>query len=166
MAKVGLVLVAAATWAGCLPIPNRIRDTPEVSGQILERGKPLARAELGVLPRDGLESAPPSCAAAPVRARTDDIGAFSAEAHRRWLWWMFLLGESPEWRREWWLCVRPDSGGARWRVAYKTLSNTWEPVRISCDLAGRWAPKNLNGSEGLCGPLPGFWTPAPAPRAP
>lgn len=143
-----LALLSALVATACLPIPNRVQDTPEITGQLLRGGRPAANVVVGVIPRSRLESAPASCSAAPVKARTDANGVFALAGHKRWDMWVSFMGESPEWRVAWWLCLdAPGTGGI---VVQRDRSNAWDEVRLICDLDGPWRADSLGGYEGRC----------------
>ena len=78
------ILAGALAAQACLPIPNRVRDTPEINGQVLEAGNPIPGMELTVSPRESIESVPPSCPAGAVHMKADSLGIFQAPAHRHW----------------------------------------------------------------------------------
>jgi hypothetical protein len=144
-----------ASLSACLPMPHYVRVTPKLRGQISTEGRPLGGARLAIVPKEGRNDAPATCETAPIHLTADDSGMFSAEPHQRWMFWRFLLGESSEWSRRWWLCLEEPSptGGARWRVIFRTLSNGWDSVRIRCDLSHPWT-EALSGAEGLCREIP------------
>jgi hypothetical protein len=143
-----VVLVGAVGASACLPIPNRVQETPEITGQLLRAGRPAANVVVGVIPRSGLRSAPASCAASPVKARTDANGIFTLAGHKRWAMWVSFIGESPEWNVPWWLCVAgPANEGL---VMQRDRSNAWDEVRLICDLDGPWRTDSLAGREGRC----------------
>jgi hypothetical protein len=150
-----LAVSLLASLSACLPIPHRVRDTPKLIGQLTDAGRPLSGARLAILPLTGLKGAEPSCEAAPIHVTADGSGEFSSEPHERRRFVRFLLGESPEWQRRWWLCLEEPSptGGARWRVLYKTISNGWDSVHLTCDLSHPWT-QGYNDAEGLCRELP------------
>lgn len=153
VARVVLLGTVAGSVA-CLPVPNRVRDTPTLTGQLLRGGQPLAGTIIAVLPISGLTSAPPSCAAAPLRATTDAQGVFALPSHRHWNPWIFLLGESPEWQASWWLCLVPAAGAdSVARILYKGRANAWDDVYLQCDLAREWVVDARHGDEGRCAVL-------------
>ena len=128
------VLLTALSTTACLPIPNRIRDTPDVSGRLLAAALPLADFEVATIRESRPLSAPPTCGVGGSLARTDSTGAFHLPEHKHWEWWVALLGESPEWDRAWTLCARPTRAGTTaWRAVYRATSNLWDPISLLCD---------------------------------
>ena len=122
--------------SGCLPAPERYRDTPDINGIVATDGVPSAALRIGILSPVASRSTDADCVHSVVQVTTDQAGLFRAPAHHRTLFPFFLFGESPEWHRSWTLCVaeNPKNAKAIWRVLYMGSSDTWKPVRLTCEL--------------------------------
>ena len=71
----------ACLTASCLPIPNKVRDTPPLQGSLTLDGVPLANTALRVEPVKGDFSVPPiPCGISGRLAVTDSAGVFNALA--------------------------------------------------------------------------------------
>ena len=152
-AAVRLVVVAVApvlATPACLPVPSRVRDTPDVSGRLLAATVPLAGFDVSAIRESGPLIAPPTCGAGSL-ARTDSTGAFHLPPSRHWEFWVALLGESPEWHRAWSLCMRPGNATASdWRIVYRAHSNLWDPVSLQCDASAAWSDTAAPEAQGRC----------------
>ncbi len=147
-----LIIAHALIMQACLPIPNRVADTPSIEGELRVDGRPLAGADLALEPRTGPSDTIRVCENAPVRLRTDRAGQFSAAPHRHWEMWLSFIGEAPEWHRPWRLC-RPAGGPTRsivWEAIFETWSNAWDSVRIICDTGSPWREDERLGERGYC----------------
>ena len=150
LSRRSLVLAILLPVIGCLPIPNRVRDTPEVIGQLLWGGEPIARAAVSVVPVPGMGE-PPSCGRAPLATKTDGRGTFRLPTHHHWNKWVFLLGESPEWNVSWRLCTRDPSGpDSSAKIILHDHANAWDTVYVQCELAGAVETDSLRGRYGKC----------------
>jgi hypothetical protein len=149
----GLLLPALTT--ACLPIPNRVRDTPDLRGVLTVDGKALVGADVRVEPVKNDYSVPPiACGAGGQSVRTDSTGMFTAPAQRHWEPWVFLLGESPTWNRHWRVCIfaaRPGEPAA-WQLLWDGRTNLLAPLWLNCDIASPWKSDTLVGWRGRCQP--------------
>jgi hypothetical protein len=140
---------------GCLPIPNRVRDTPELRGELTVDGKALAGADVIVEPVKYDVSAPPiACGAGGHSVRTDSSGAFTAAAQRHWEAWISFVGESPDWHRHWRICTFAARPGepAEWQLLWDGRTNLGTPLLLDCDIASPWKTDTLAGWSGRCRP--------------
>ncbi len=98
-----LALTLSAATLACLPIPHREWDWPEITGTLLQDGKPLARIAIGLaVRRSEVCDAPAS--------QTDAAGHFhlANDAHIEWLFWG---GDKFD---AWTLCFTLPDGEAKW----------------------------------------------------
>jgi hypothetical protein len=141
--------------AGCLPIPNRVRDTPDLRGELTVDGQALAGADVSVEPVQNNFSLPPiACGTSGHSVRTDSAGAFNAPARRHWEPWIPLVGESPEWSRHWRICLFAARPGepAEWQLLWDGQTNLGTPLLLDCDIASPWKTDTLAGWSGRCRP--------------
>lgn len=141
--------------AGCLPIPNRVRDTPDLRGELTVDGQALAGADVSVEPVKNNFSLPPiACGTSGHSVRTDSAGAFNAPARRHWEPWIPLVGESPEWSRHWRICLFAARPGepAEWQLLWDGQTNLGTPLLLDCDIASPWKTDTLAGWSGRCRP--------------
>lgn len=148
-----LLLTSLSGIVACLPVPNRVADTPRLGGILVASGRPIRNAKLAVGPWRSDTNA--ICQTAPLHLVSDTAGGFSAEQHKHWEPWIFLLGEAPEWHQPWRLCMWQGEGegegtAGHWQVIYRTSSNLWEPVRLHCDLDAPARANDRTGSAGQC----------------
>lgn len=114
---------------GCLPIPERIYETPAVEGRLLRGGTPQPGAVVVLADLD----AGASCAAPSTRTRTDTAGRFSFAARYRTSPFTLLLGVHQS--QEWLLCT--DAQGERAelaRVSDYVMGGGAAAVRLTCEL--------------------------------
>jgi len=147
-----LQLIATLLLASCLPIPNHVRDTPRLHGQLLAGGVPIVGAKLALEPRPGLHDTVAVCSNAPITMQTDSTGAFVAQPHQHLELIMSFIGEAPEWHRPWHLCrgsPGPDRS-RKWTLMYETWTNLWDSVRVMCDTTDSWRESSSSNDRGLC----------------
>ena len=159
--KPGISLVALLTElalvlaAGCLPIPNRVRDTPDLRGEFTVNGNAISGAGVSVDPvKDDFSLPPIACGTSANQVRTDSSGAFTAPARHHWEPWISLVGESPEWSRHWRICIFATRPGepAQWQLLWDGRTNLGTPLWLDCDIASPWKTDTLAGWRGRCRP--------------
>lgn len=125
-----VVVIAALTASGCLPIPERVYDTPEIQGSIRKDRAPIANIAIALVDKDTNAS----CNSPTARTLTDSSGSFFFQKRTHWLPFFVLLPVHQS--QEWSLCVQVGGGTVE-------LADTWsyqmgsgvERVRLKCEIA-------------------------------
>lgn len=150
----GLLPVTALLTAGCAFLPDRVRETPELRGQITSGGAPVAAAAVSVVrlvdatPSSG-EAADAVCRGHDAGRVTDGEGTFSLRAD--WMWVRARGRRDPvaEARGGFGLCVSA-AGGSPPRLVFRAPAGRWDTLELACDLQRAWLAADRDGMQGRC----------------
>ena len=115
--------------SACLPIPERINDTPAIRGQIVRAGTPVSHAPIALADRND----DASCAAPTLRAVTDAAGMFSFPRRTHWATGSVLGAHTSQ---RWSLCL--DAEGKTLELARASshrMGGGPSTVRLRCELS-------------------------------
>lgn len=125
----GLIISTSVT-TGCLPILERIYETPEIAGAVHRSGVPMPGLELVLAD----VQAGQSCVTSAARTRTDDIGQFRFSARTRWAPVLLLLPVHQ--MQHWQMCILAgDSLRELVDASSYQMGTGVRAVTLRCDLA-------------------------------
>ena len=115
---------------GCLPFPERIYETPAITGQLFNDSVPVAGMEVSLV--DLNDDA--TCEVATVTTVTDSEGRFFFDWRGRWMPYVLLLPVHQ--RQSWQLFGRPDHVSVVVaEVSSYTMGSGVRKVAMTCELS-------------------------------
>jgi len=137
-----ILVVAAASVVGCVPLPHSVTRVPELTGNVSASGTPVAGAEL--LISNSYRENP--CMEAIAIGKTGANGSFRLEQqiNQRWTY-APLVG--PISVSVYVLCISDSAGSV---LGYRGIvfANESRTVRLSCDLKKPYLLRGNDGFEG------------------
>jgi hypothetical protein len=146
-------IVIGVLLAGCSDMPVRLRDTPELSGNITSAGKPMPGVTVALA---RLDDATPTaavtaaaCESADGSRATDSSGAFRVRATGVWVRRKNADRLTKEPRGEFALCLASPESSEQ-RVIFRAPASRWDSLQLQCDVARAWLAPDPDGTQGVC----------------
>ncbi|HYC52183.1 MAG TPA: hypothetical protein VEB19_13805 [Gemmatimonadaceae bacterium] len=135
---------------GCEYLPERVRETPELTGLVTQAGTPVSGATVSLLTIPDDAPGAPDCGAADIFAQTNGDGAFSLDALTRVaLRRDSMKTASAAGRGRFVLCIQPPAT-KDFSVAFRAPMGMWDTLDLACDLERAWLARDRHGVEGRC----------------
>ena len=133
-------------------LPERVRATPVIVGQLAEKRVPIGGARTAVVLHEVGKTVPRGGCGSPLGRRASDSGVFRHGADHVWLnaeRMAALRRSAPEMQHQFVVCVRLPSE-RRFRVIFKAPALRWDTLHLACDLGRQWLPPDREGRQGYC----------------
>ena len=141
---------AIALLGACEYVPERVRDTPELTGVVTQAGVPLTGAYVSLHTLAQTDSAQRVCHEDRDYVVTGKDGAFAIGARTRLAQRRDSMKTAANAGRGWFiLCIQPPQANG-FTLAYRAPMGLWDTLEVACDVQRAWLQPDAHGAEGRC----------------